>query len=343
MKEITTETYLKWFKDMSFWRKFEDKCRSLYLKQKIRGFLHLYNGQEAVPAGLTHAMDLSKDKIITAYRCHILPISMGVDPKKVMAELLGKKTGTSHGMGGSMHIFSKKYRFYGGHGIVGGQIPLGAGIAFADKYFNRGAVTLTIMGDGAVRQGSLHETFNMAMIWKLPVVFICENNKYAMGTSVERSTNMEEIYKIGLSYGMPSHPVDGMDPEKIAQSASIAIERARKGEGATFLDIKTYRYRGHSMSDSESYRSKKEVLSYKKKDPILKLKNIIIQNKWETMENLNTIENEVKKEVESCVEFAEKSDTPSLEEMYNVVYNETNYPFLEKLYHHRNDQKKTLE
>ncbi|WP_185853270.1 pyruvate dehydrogenase (acetyl-transferring) E1 component subunit alpha [Blattabacterium cuenoti] len=331
MKEITTETYIKWFKNMSFWRKFEDKCRSLYLKQKIRGFLHLYNGQEAVPAGLTHAMDLSKDKIITAYRCHILPISMGVDPKEVMAELLGRKTGTSHGMGGSMHIFSKKHRFYGGHGIVGGQIPLGAGIAFADKYFNRDAVTLTIMGDGAVRQGSLHETFNMAMIWKLPVVFICENNKYAMGTSVERSTNMEEIYKIGLSYGMPSHPVDGMDPEKIAQAASIAIERARKGEGATFLEIKTYRYRGHSMSDAESYRSKEEVYSYKKKDPILKLKNIIIQNKWETIENLNTIENEVKKEVESCVEFAEKSDPPSLEEMYNVVYNETNYPFLDKV------------
>ncbi|WP_185862078.1 pyruvate dehydrogenase (acetyl-transferring) E1 component subunit alpha [Blattabacterium cuenoti] len=331
MKEITTETYLKWFKDMSFWRKFEDKCRSLYLKQKIRGFLHLYNGQEAIPAGLTYAMDMSKDKIITAYRCHILPISMGVDPKKVMAELLGKKTGTSHGMGGSMHIFSKKYRFYGGHGIVGGQIPLGAGIAFADKYFNRGAVTLTIMGDGAVRQGSLHETFNMAMIWKLPVVFICENNKYAMGTSVRRSTNIEEIYKIGSSYGMPSFPVDGMDPEKIAKVAYVAIEKARKGEGATFLDIKTYRYRGHSMSDAESYRSKEEVHFYKKMDPILKLKNIILHKKLETLENLNFIENKVKKKVESCVEFAEKSDYPSLDEMYNVVYNEKNYPFLDKI------------
>jgi pyruvate dehydrogenase E1 component, alpha subunit len=331
MKEITTETYIKWFKDMSFWRKFEDKCRSLYLKQKIRGFLHLYNGQEAVPAGLTYAMDLSKDKIITAYRCHILPISMGVDPKKVMAELLGKKTGTSHGMGGSMHIFSKKHRFYGGHGIVGGQIPLGAGIAFADKYFNRNAVTITIMGDGAVRQGALHETFNMVMIWKLPVVFICENNKYAMGTSVKRSSNIEEIYKIGKSYGMPSYPVDGMDPEKIAKIASMAIEKARKGEGATFIEIQTYRYRGHSMSDAELYRSKKEVFLYKKKDPILKLKNIIIKNKWKTMENLNTIENEVRKKVESCVEFAENSDFPSLEEMYNAVYHDTNYPFIDQV------------
>ncbi len=316
---------------MYLWRKFEDKCRSLYLKQKIRGFLHLYNGQEAVPAGLTHAMNLSKDKIITAYRCHILPISMGVDPKKVMSELLGKRTGTSRGMGGSMHIFSKKHRFYGGHGIVGGQIPLGAGIAFADKYFSREAVTLTIMGDGAVRQGSLHETFNMAMIWKLPVVFICENNKYAMGTSVKRSSNIEEIYKIGKAYGMPSYPVDGMDPEKIAQSASIAIEKARKGEGPSFLDVQTYRYRGHSMSDSELYRTKEEVYLYKKKDPILKLKNMIIQNKWETIENLNTIENEVKKKIESCVEFAERSDFPSLEEMYDVVYYEKCYPFLDKV------------
>ncbi|WP_185873785.1 pyruvate dehydrogenase (acetyl-transferring) E1 component subunit alpha [Blattabacterium cuenoti] len=330
MKKITKKTYLKWFKDMSFWRKFEDKCRSLYLKQKIRGFLHLYNGQEALPAGLTHAMDLNKDKIITAYRCHILPISMGVDPKKVMAELLGKITGTSHGIGGSMHIFSKKYRFYGGHGIVGGQIPLGAGIAFADKYFNRKAVTLTIMGDGAVRQGSLHETFNMAMIWKLPVVFICENNQYAMGTSVKRSTNIKDIYKIGLSYGMPSYPVDGMDPEKIAKVAYKAIEKARNGYGSTFLDIQTYRYRGHSMSDSELYRSKDELFLYKKKDPILKLKKIILKNKWKTIKNLDFIEKKIKKEVDFCVKFAENSDIPSLKNMYDYVYNESNYPFLDK-------------
>ncbi|WP_185855458.1 pyruvate dehydrogenase (acetyl-transferring) E1 component subunit alpha [Blattabacterium cuenoti] len=329
MKEITEKTYLKWFRDMSFWRKFEDKCRSLYLKRKIRGFLHLYNGQEAIPAGLTHAMDMSQDNMITAYRCHILPISMGVDPRIIMAELLGKKTGTSNGIGGSMHIFSKKYRFYGGHGIVGGQIPLGAGIAFADKYFRRKSVTITIMGDGAVRQGVLHETFNMAMIWKLPVVFICENNKYAMGTSVKRSANVEEIYKIGLNYGMPSYPIDGMNPEKIAKSAFNAIERARNGNGATFLDIKTYRYRGHSMSDSESYRSKEEINFFKKKDPILSLKNLIIKKKWETVENLNIIENEVREKVDSCVEFAEKSDYPSLQDMYDVVYDEKSYPFLD--------------
>lgn len=328
MKKITKDTYLKWFKDMFFWRKFEDKCRSLYLKQKIRGFLHLYNGQEAIPAGLTHAMDMSRDNMITAYRCHILPISMGVDPKKVMAELLGKNTGTSFGIGGSMHIFSKKYRFYGGHGIVGGQIPLGAGIAFADKYFKKKSVTLTLMGDGAVRQGVLHETFNMVMMWKLPVVFICENNKYAMGTSVKRSSNIEDIYKIGLSYGMPSYPIDGMNPEKIAEISSIAIEKARKGEGATFLDIKTYRYRGHSMSDTELYRKKEEVLFYKKKDPIIRLKNFIIKRNWETKKKLDTIENEIKKKVDECEKFAEKSDFPILKKMYDVVYDDFNYPFI---------------
>ncbi len=328
MKEITKKTYLKWYEDMSFWRKFEDKCRSLYIKRKIRGFLHLYNGQEAIPAGLTHAMDMTKDNLITAYRCHIFPISMGVDPKKVMAELLGKSTGTSCGMGGSMHIFSRKNRFYGGHGIVGGQIPLGAGIAFSDKYFNRKSVTLTLMGDGAIRQGSLHETFNMVMMWKLPVVFICENNKYAMGTSIKRSTNIEEIYKTGLSYGMPSYSVDGMDPEKIAKVAFTAIDRARIGKGATFLDIETYRYRGHSMSDTESYRSKEEIIFFKKKDPILKLKNFIIGNNLESLDYLNNIENLIKKKVNYCVDFAEKSEYPTLKNMYDNVYDETNYPFL---------------
>uniref|UniRef100_A0A1B6CZ64 Pyruvate dehydrogenase E1 component subunit alpha n=1 Tax=Clastoptera arizonana TaxID=38151 RepID=A0A1B6CZ64_9HEMI len=324
MKKINNDIYLKWFKDMSFWRKFEDKCRSLYLKQKIRGFLHLYNGQEAIPAGIVHAMDLNKDKMITAYRCHILPIAMGVDPKNIMAELLGKNTGTSYGMGGSMHIFSKKYRFYGGHGIVGGQIPLGAGIAFADKYFSRDAVTLTIMGDGAVNQGSLHETFNMAMIWKLPVVFICENNKYAMGTSVKRSSNIKEIYKIGFSYKMPSFCVDGMNPIKIYEHAYNAISRARNGNGPTFLDIRTYRYRGHSMSDSESYRSKKEVNEYKNRDPILLIKKYILEKKLVTEKKLNEFKDEINKKIDECVQFAELSNYTNVKKMYSVVYNKKN-------------------
>ncbi|HAV55824.1 MAG TPA: pyruvate dehydrogenase (acetyl-transferring) E1 component subunit alpha, partial [Aequorivita sp.] len=196
MKKITKKTYLDWYENMLFWRKFEDKLAQVYINQKVRGFLHLYNGQEAVLAGALHAMDLSKDRMITAYRNHVQPIGMGTDPKKVMAELYGKGTGTSQGLGGSMHIFDKENRFYGGHGIVGGQIPLGAGLAFADKYFDRDSVTLTYMGDGATRQGSLHETFNLAMLWKLPVVFCVENNGYAMGTSVARTANHTDIWKL---------------------------------------------------------------------------------------------------------------------------------------------------
>ncbi|WP_425359832.1 pyruvate dehydrogenase (acetyl-transferring) E1 component subunit alpha [Candidatus Karelsulcia muelleri] len=330
MKKINNDIYLKWYKDMSFWRKFEDKCRSLYLKQKIRGFLHLYNGQEAIPAGLVHAMDLKKDKMITAYRCHIFPIAMGVNPKNIMAELFGKNTGTSCGMGGSMHIFSKKYRFYGGHGIVGGQIPLGAGIAFADKYFYRDGVTITIMGDGAVNQGSLHETFNMAMIWKLPVVFICENNRYAMGTSVKRSSNIKDIYKIGFSYKMPSFCVDGMDPLKIYEHAYNAISRARNGNGPTFLDILTYRYRGHSMSDAETYRSKKEVNESKNRDPILLIKQYILKTKIVTEKVLNSFQDEINKKINECVKFAEWSYSANVEKLYSVVYNQKDYPFLEK-------------
>lgn len=330
MKKIKNDIYLKWYKDMSFWRKFEDKCRSLYLKQKIRGFLHLYNGQEAIPAGLVHAMDLKKDKMITAYRCHIFPIAMGVNPKNIMAELFGKNTGTSCGMGGSMHIFSKKYRFYGGHGIVGGQIPLGAGIAFADKYFYRDGVTITIMGDGAVNQGSLHETFNMAMIWKLPVVFICENNRYAMGTSVKRSSNIQDIYKIGFSYKMPSFCVDGMDPLKIYEHAYNAISRARNGNGPTFLDILTYRYRGHSMSDAETYRSKKEVNESKNRDPILLIKQYILKTKIVTEKVLNEFKDEINKKINECVKFAELSYSANVEKLYSVVYNQKDYPFLEK-------------
>ncbi|WP_259285760.1 pyruvate dehydrogenase (acetyl-transferring) E1 component subunit alpha [Candidatus Karelsulcia muelleri] len=330
MKKMNNDIYLKWYKDMSFWRKFEDKCRSLYLKQKIRGFLHLYNGQEAIPAGLVHAMDLKKDKMITAYRCHILPIAMGVNPKNIIAELFGKNTGTSCGMGGSMHIFSKKYRFYGGHGIVGGQIPLGAGIAFADKYFDRDGVTITIMGDGAVNQGSLHETFNMAMIWKLPVVFICENNRYAMGTSVKRSSNIKDIYKIGFSYKMPSFCVDGMDPLKIYEHAYNAISRARNGNGPTFLDILTYRYRGHSMSDAETYRSKKEVNESKNRDPILLIKQYILKTKIVTEKVLNSFQDEINKKINECVKFAELSYSANVEKLYSVVYNQKDYPFLEK-------------
>ena len=331
MKEFSKEVYLKWYEEMTMWRRFEDKCRSLYLKQKIRGFLHLYNGQEAIPAGFTHAMDLTKDSMITAYRCHIHPMAMGVDPKRIMAELCGKATGTSGGMGGSMHIFSKEKRFYGGHGIVGGQIPLGAGIAFADKYFETGGVNICFFGDGAARQGSLHETFNMAMNWKLPVVFVVENNQYAMGTSVKRTANHEDIYKLGLGYEMPCLPVDAMDPEKVAEAAFEAIERARRGDGPTFIEARTYRYRGHSMSDAEPYRSKEEVAEHKKDDPIEIVKHRILENKWATEDELNAIDEKSREFVEKCVEFMEQSQYPGAEKIYEYVYAQEDYPFLDKI------------
>lgn len=328
MKKITKEVYLKWYEDMFFWRKFEDKLAAAYIQQKVRGFLHLYNGQEAVLAGSLHAMTLGKDKMITAYRNHVQPIGMGVDPRRVMAELYGKATGTSKGLGGSMHIFNKEKGFMGGHGIVGGQIPLGAGIAFADKYFKRDGVTLCYMGDGAVRQGSLHETFNMAMNWKLPVVFICENNGYAMGTSVERTANHGEIWKLGLGYEMPCGPVDGMNPVKVAKEVSKAIDRARKGEGPTFLEMKTYRYRGHSMSDAQYYRTKKEVEEYKKIDPITQVLHIIKEKKYADEEQIKAIESRVKALVKECEDFAEKSPFPDKSVMYDAVYEQENYPFI---------------
>ena len=303
MQEITKETYLDWYENMFFWRKFEDKLAAVYIQQKVRGFLHLYNGQEAVLAGALHAMDLSKDKMITAYRNHVQPIGMGVDPRRVMAELYGKATGTSQGLGGSM--------------------------AFGDKYNETGGVTLCFFGDGAARQGSLHETFNMAMNWKLPVVFVCENNGYAMGTSVERTANHTDIWKLGLGYEMPCGPVDGMNPIKVAEAFDEAIQRARRGDGPTFLEMKTYRYRGHSMSDAQHYRTKDEVIEYQKIDPITQVKNIILENNYATEEEIEDIDKRVKELVSECEKFAEESPFPEKSLMYDAVYEQEDYPFLE--------------
>ena len=313
---------------MLFWRKFEDKLAQVYIKQKVRGFLHLYNGQEAVLAGALHAMDLSKDKMITAYRNHVQPIGMGADPKRVMAELYGKGTGTSQGLGGSMHIFAPEFGFYGGHGIVGGQIPLGAGLAFADKYHDRDGVTLTYMGDGATRQGSLHETFNLAMLWNLPVVFCVENNGYAMGTSVERTANHSEIWKLGLGYDMPCRPVDGMKPEVVAKEMDEAITRARNGGGPTFLEIRTYRYRGHSMSDAQHYRTKEEVEKMREEDPIDYVLDIIYKKNYATEDEIKEINQRVKDKVAECERFAEESPYPEKNVMYDAVYEQEDYPFL---------------
>ncbi|CAI8304329.1 MAG: Acetoin:2,6-dichlorophenolindophenol oxidoreductase subunit alpha [Flavobacteriia bacterium] len=326
-KRIGKSVYLKWYEDMLFWRKFEDKSAALYIQQKIRGFLHLYNGQEAVLAGSLFAME-EGDRMITAYRNHVQPIGLGEDPKRIMAELMGKATGTSGGRGGSMHMFSKEHNFFGGHGIVGGQIPLGAGLAFADRYLKKKQVTLTYMGDGAVRQGSFHETLNLAAMWQLPVVFIVENNGYAMGTSVERSANHTEIWKLGLGYDIPCGPVEGMDPVAVYEGVSKAVDRARKGEGPSLLEINTYRYKGHSMSDAQHYRTKDEVAEYQKIDPITTCKEVILSKGYATENELASIDQRVKERVSECVQFAEESPFPKAEELYQNVYTQKDYPFI---------------
>jgi pyruvate dehydrogenase E1 component alpha subunit len=245
----------------------------------------------------------------------------------VMAELYGKATGCTKGKGGSMHMFSKEHNFVGGHGIVGGQIPLGAGIALAEQYLGTKNVCLCFMGDGAVRQGALHETFNMAMLWKLPVVFICENNDYAMGTSVERTTNVKDIYKIGAAYEMPSFQVDGMSCETVHDAIDEAVVKARNGEGPTFLEIKTYRYRGHSMSDPDTYRTKEEVAHYKTLDPLETTKATILKEKFATEAELDALEERIIATVNQSVEFAENSPYPDPSELFTDVY-EGNYPYL---------------
>ncbi|MCB9261616.1 MAG: pyruvate dehydrogenase (acetyl-transferring) E1 component subunit alpha [Flavobacteriales bacterium] len=324
--KFSKEIYLKWYEQMLLIRRFEEKSAQLYGQQKIRGFCHLYIGQEAVIAGTMSAIT-KDDKLITAYRDHGHALACGISANEVMAELYGKATGCSKGKGGSMHMFSKEHNFFGGHGIVGGQIPLGAGIAFAEKYNGTKNLCVCYMGDGAVRQGALHEAFNMAMLWKLPVIFVVENNYYAMGTSVERTTNVLDIHKIGLAYDMPHFQVDGMKCEDVHNAISDAADRARKGDGPTFLEIRTYRYRGHSMSDPAKYRTKEEVEKYKAIDPIEVVAKTLIKNKWATQKDLDLIEENIAKVVEESVEFSENSPYPDESELYTDVYAE-NYPFI---------------
>jgi pyruvate dehydrogenase E1 component alpha subunit len=325
--EITKDTYLQWYESMLLMRKFEEKAGQLYGQQKIRGFCHLYIGQEAVMAGAMSVLG-PQDSMITAYREHAHAIARGMSANEIMAELYGKATGCSKGKGGSMHMFSKKLGLYGGHGIVGGQIPLGAGIAFAEKYKGTTNVNVCYMGDGAVRQGALNEAFNMAMLWKLPVVFVCENNGYAMGTSVARTTNMLDIYKIGLGFDMPCAPVDGMDPVAVHNAMDEAVSRARRGEGPTFLEMRTYRYKGHSMSDPAKYRSKEEVEEFKAKDPVESVKETILRKKYATEAWIEEINEKVKAIVDESVRFAEESPLPEAKELYTDVYAQGDYPFI---------------
>jgi pyruvate dehydrogenase E1 component alpha subunit len=325
--KFSKDTYLEWYRIMMLVRRFEEKSAQLYGKQKIKGFCHLYTGQEAVVAGMMSAIT-KEDKVITAYRDHGHALAMGMSANSVMAELFGKATGCSGGKGGSMHMFSKEHNFFGGHGIVGAQIPLGAGMALAEQYQGTKNVSICFFGDGAVRQGALHEAFNMAMLWKLPVIFICENNEYAMGTSVSRTTNMNDIYKIGLAYDMPSKQVDGMKCETVHEAVFEAAENAREGNGPTFLEIKTYRYRGHSMSDPANYRTKDELNSYKDKDPLETTKATILKKKYASEKALELMEDKIIEDVEASVEFAENSPLPDPSELFKDVYVEDDYPFI---------------
>ncbi len=324
---FSKETYLRWFTDMVLMRRFEEKCGYLYQMQKFGGFCHLYIGQEAVLAGMVTAIRKT-DRIITGYRDHCHPLALGDSPKRVMAELYGRTTGTSKGKGGSMHYFDKSRNLFGGHGIVGGQIGLGAGIAFADWYRGEDHVTLCMFGDGAARQGILHETFNMAMTWKLPVIFIVENNQYAMGTSVARTSNVHELHRLGESYDMPGVPVNGMRCEDVHEAIAKACEHVRAGNGPILLDIQTYRYKGHSMSDPQKYRTKEEVEEYKKQDPIESVRATLLEKKWATEAELEAIDEAAKREVEEAVKFAEESPSPDPSELYTDVYMQADYPYL---------------
>jgi pyruvate dehydrogenase E1 component alpha subunit len=325
--KYTKEQYIFWYETMQLQRKFEEKAGQLYGQQKIRGFCHLYIGQEACSSGAVSALEKG-DKYITAYRDHGHPLALGTDPKKIMAELYGKVTGTTKGKGGSMHIFDKEVGFVGGHGIVGAQIPMGAGLGFAEKYLNTGKVCICYFGDGATRQGALHEAFNMAMTWKIPTIFVVENNGYAMGTSVERTSNVRELYTLAEAYDMPAEPVDAMDVEIVHEAVSRAAERARKGDGPTFLEFKTYRFRGHSMSDPQKYRTKEEVAEWKQRDPIELIKDRILSQKIASEEELAAIDAKIKVQVDESVTFAEESPWPKPEEAFEDIYVQQDYPFL---------------
>ena len=325
--KFSKETYLYWYELMLLLRRFEEKAGQLYGMQKIRGFCHLYIGQEAVAAGCMTATN-PDDKFITAYRDHALAMAKGVTAKSCMAELYGKATGCSKGKGGSMHFFGVKENFFGGHGIVGAQIGTGAGLAFAEKYNGTKNVVLCFFGDGAARQGMLHEAFNMAMLWELPVVFICENNQYAMGTSVARTSNVLDISKIADAYEMPAASVDGMSPEAVHNAVLKAVNRAREKGGPTLLEINTYRYKGHSMSDPQKYRTKEELETYKEKDPIEYVLNLLKTQFKVSDADIEVINERVKNEVEESVQFAEESPWPSDDELLKDVYIQQDYPFI---------------
>lgn len=326
--KFSKETYLYWYELMQLIRQFELKAEEMYkMAGKIRGFFHSYAGQEAIAAGCMTATR-HEDPFITAYRDHGLSLAKGTSANACMAELYGKATGCAKGKGGSMHFFDVANYFFGGHGIVGAQIGTGAGLAFAEKYKGTDNVVLCFFGDGAARQGILHESFNIAMTWKLPVIYICENNNYAMGTAIERASNVTDIYKLADAYEMPADQINGMNPEAVHESVARAVKRARDGDGPTLIEMKTYRYKGHSISDPQKYRTKEEVEEYKEKDPIGFVYNTIIENNFANMEELAAIDAKVATIVEASVQFAEESPWPNNDEVLKDVYADEHYPFI---------------
>jgi len=311
---------MHFYREMLLIRRFEEKAGQLYGMGLIGGFCHLYIGQEAVVVGLESVAE-EGDKRVTSYRDHGHMLACGMKANGVMAELTGRSGGYSKGKGGSMHMFSKEKHFYGGHGIVGAQVPIGAGLAFADKYLENGRVTFAYFGDGAANQGQVYETFNMAALWDLPVIFVIENNQYAMGTSQQRSTSSAEIYERGHAFGIPGDTVDGMDVLAVKAAGATAVAHCRSGKGPYILEIKTYRYRGHSMSDPAKYRTREEVQKVREeKDAIEHVRDLLLTGKHCNEDDLKTIDKEIKAVVNKSAEFAKESPEPALEELWTDIY-----------------------
>jgi len=320
LAEATKDELLAYYRDMLLIRRFEERAGQLYGMGLIGGFCHLYIGQEAVVVGMQAALK-DGDQVITAYRDHGHMLAAGMTANGVMAELTGRRDGYSKGKGGSMHMFSIEKAFYGGHGIVGAQVSLGTGLAFANRYRKDGKVCLTYFGDGAANQGQVYESFNMAAVWKLPVVYIIENNQYAMGTSIQRSTSETHLYKRGISFNIPGEEVDGMDVVAVREAGLRAVEHARSGKGPFLLEMKTYRYRGHSMSDPAKYRTKEEVDEFKgKRDPIDHVKKLLVDGGHASEESLKEIDREIRTVVTESAEFAQKSPEPDPSELMTDIY-----------------------
>ncbi|MCJ2177764.1 pyruvate dehydrogenase (acetyl-transferring) E1 component subunit alpha [Novosphingobium album (ex Hu et al. 2023)] len=317
--KASKEELLHFYEQMLLIRRFEEKAGQLYGLGLIGGFCHLYIGQEAVAVGLQSALTGGLDSVITGYRDHGHMLAYGIDPKVIMAELTGRHSGISKGKGGSMHMFSVDHRFYGGHGIVGAQVPLGAGLAFAHKYNEDGGVTLAYFGDGASNQGQVYEAFNMASLWKLPIVFVVENNQYAMGTAVKRGSAETHFYRRGTAFRIPGMQVDGMDVLEVRKAAEIALEHVRGGNGPVLMELSTYRYRGHSMSDPAKYRSREEVQDVReKRDPIEHAKAELLEL-GVTEASLKDIDKRVRAAVTEAADFAESSPEPEMSELYTDV------------------------